>query len=247
MRGRWWKVWLSLLSVSSLLLILTSCTSKKPDSVNFSLDELSFTNSFSYTAYVEHVVDGDTIRLAQPVLGTKKVRLLSIDAPETDYYNIAQKWGKEARIFLEKLLPSGTRVTIRTDQVEKDNDGQLLAHVWKDGLDVNKEMLRGGYAVTHFIWPNISQFKAYQSAYLEAKKAGKGMWDPTNPISDLPFEFRIRVSGEEQDQYIGNFDVKKYVEPTEYKQIPVEKRLFFFTEEDAKKAGYSSCVNAGDS
>lgn len=38
-----------------------------------------------YTAKVQKVVDGDTVRLNHPILGSRNVRLLSIDTPETNF------------------------------------------------------------------------------------------------------------------------------------------------------------------
>ncbi|RAL22578.1 thermonuclease family protein [Thermoflavimicrobium daqui] len=194
----------------------------------------------SYTSYVDRVVDGDTVYLKNAVLGTTKVRMLSIDAPETNYNGQSQSpWGTNAKNYLSQLLPSGTKVTIETDTEAKDAYGRLLAHVKKGTLNVNKEMVRQGHAVTYYIWPNMKYFTDYQSAYLEAKNSGKGMWSPSNPIKELPFEFRDRISGQEPDKYVGNYYTKKYVIPSLYKQIPIEKRVFFFNEQDAQEAGYT--------
>ncbi|SEN50327.1 thermonuclease family protein [Lihuaxuella thermophila] len=223
MRHRW-KVFYSFIFVLSLLFPLVPERS----------------DAAAYSATVAQVVDGDTIHLTESVLGTTKVRLLSIDAPETNYNGQAQNpWGTNAKNYLAQLLPPGTRITIETDVEEKDAYGRLLAHVWKGTLDVNKEMVRQGHAVTYYIWPNMKYFEDYQSAYLEARQAGRGMWNPSNPIPELPFEFRDRVSGSSQDKYVGDYYTKKYVDPADYKQIPIENRVFFFTEADAQSAGYS--------
>ncbi|RAL22591.1 thermonuclease family protein [Thermoflavimicrobium daqui] len=220
--------WLKYLWVSSLgILLLLGCEPKTQSQAP------------SYNATVDRVVDGDTIRLKQDVLGTRKVRLLSIDAPELHYQNQAQNpWAKQAKDFLENLIPPGTQIQLQTDQDAKDAYGRLLAHIRKGKIDINKEMLRKGHAVTYYIYPNLKHFKSYQAAYLDAKEKGKGMWDSTNPIPELPFEFRDRVSGQSQDKYVGDFEQKQYVSPEKYKQIQVEKRVFFLNEEDAIQAGY---------
>ncbi|MFC7439737.1 thermonuclease family protein [Laceyella putida] len=180
------------------------------------------------------------------IKGTNKVRMLSIDTPETNYQGAAQDpWGTHAKNYLAQLLPAGTKVTVETDVEETDAYGRLLAHIHKGTLDVNKEMVRQGHAVTYYIWPNQLHFAEYQNAYLEAKQNGRGMWDPSNPIDELPFEFRDRISGQPQDKYVGDYSTKKYVEPANYKQIPVEKRIFFFNEADAQAAGYTKASNGG--
>jgi endonuclease YncB( thermonuclease family) len=200
----------------------------------------------TYTATVDRVVDGDTVYLKETIKGTNKVRMLSIDTPETNYQGASQEpWGANAKNYLAQLLPSGTKVTVETDVEETDAYGRLLAHLYKGSLDVNKEMVRQGHAVTYFIWPNLLHFSEYQNAYLEAKQNGRGMWSTANPIKELPFEFRDRISGQPQDKFVGDYSTKKYVAPADYKQVPIEKRVFFFSEADAKAAGYTKSNNGG--
>jgi endonuclease YncB( thermonuclease family) len=201
----------------------------------------------TFTATIDHVVDGDTVHLKEKIRGTNKIRLLSIDTPETNYQGKSQEpWGTSAKNYLHELLPSGTRVTIETDVEAKDQYGRLLAHIYKGSLDVNKEMLRQGQAVTYFIWPNMHNFKDFQLAYLEAKQNSRGIWNPSNPIPELPFEFRDRISGEAQDKFVGDFYTKQYVEPNDYQKIPIENRVFFFTETDARSAGYTKVGISSD-
>ncbi|MGG3625179.1 thermonuclease family protein [Bacillus gobiensis] len=200
----------------------------------------------TYNATIDRVVDGDTVYLNETINGTYKVRMLSIDTPETNYQGEAQEpWGTEAKNYLNQLLPSGTQVTIETDAEETDAYGRLLAHVHKGSLDVNEEMVRQGHAATYYIWPNMLHFEEYQQAYLEAKQNGRGIWDPSNPMQELPFEFRDRVSGQSQDKYVGDFYTNKYVVPSDYQQIPIENRVFFFNESDALSAGYTKEGSSG--
>jgi endonuclease YncB( thermonuclease family) len=207
---------------------------------------LTTSSAATYNATIDRVVDGDTVYLNETIKGTYKVRMLSIDTPETNYQGEAQEpWGTEAKNYLSQLLPSGTSVTIETDVEETDAYGRLLAHVHKGSLDVNQEMVRQGHAVAYYIWPNMLHFEEYQQAYLEARQNGRGMWDPDQPIQELPFEFRDRVSGQSQDKYVGDFFTKKYVVPADYQQIPIENRVFFFSESDALSAGYTKEGSSG--
>lgn len=202
----------------------------------------------TYTSHVEYVKDGDTIVLTKPVKGTREVRLLGIDAPETfsvdgkDPGNQIDPHGLAAEEYLKQLLPKRTEVTLVTDQVELDGFGRLLAYVYKGDLDVNEELLRKGHAVTYVIWPNThdtNRYEIYRNAMLEAKNAGLGIWDPSNPLQELPFEYRDRMFDESQDKVVGDFYTKEYVDPADYQLIPVENRVFFFTEQDAIDAGYT--------
>lgn len=197
-------------------------------------------NAATYTATVNYVVDGDTINLTNDVLGTRSVRLLSIDTPETNYNGESQgHHATDASNYLKQLLPSGTKITLETDVTEKDSYGRLLAHVFKGTQDINKEMLLKGHAVTYYIWANMKYFNDYRTAMQQARQAGLGIWNPNDPLTELPFEFRMRVSNRTPDKYVGHFDTKQYVDPADYPTVPVEHRVFFFTEQDAISAGYT--------
>jgi endonuclease YncB( thermonuclease family) len=218
-------------SIIACLFLLTSLASIYPHH-NSTASE--------FTAQIERVVDGDTITLRNKVLGTKKVRLVSIDAPETNYNGHSQfPWGQQAKEKLMKLLPPGTTVTIQLDQEEKDSYGRLLAYIIKENnININKALLQEGFAVTYYIYPNLKYFKEFQSAYVSAKENGKGIWNSNNPLTELPFEFRLRVSNKKPSKYVGDYEKKEYVEPSKYKQIPVENRVFFDTKSDAASGGY---------
>ena len=190
-----------------------------------------------YEAVILKVVDGDTVNLKEAVLGTTKVRLLSIDTPETNFQGKSQgEIGKAAAAYLQTQLPKGTEVKLRLGKEQKDNYGRLLAYIFKEDTDINKDMLSKGHAVTYFIWPNMMYLEEYQRTMEQAKNAKLGMW--STPGLELPFEFRLRVSNQQPNKYAGDYTTKTYVQPDQYKQVAVEKRVFFFTEEDASAAGY---------
>ncbi|GGA45045.1 hypothetical protein GCM10007416_17690 [Kroppenstedtia guangzhouensis] len=143
---------------------------------------------------VDRVVYGDTLHLKEPVLGSTKARMLSIDAPETDYQGQSQgKHGEEATAYLKQLLPEGTGVKVVLGEEEKDDYGRLLAHIEKRKTDINEEMIRQGKAVPYFIYPNFDRFEAYREALKEAVEEKRGIWNPEDPLKEIPFEFRLRV------------------------------------------------------
>ncbi|MBS4054576.1 MAG: thermonuclease family protein [Thermaerobacter sp.] len=206
----------------------------------------------TFTASVQSVQDGDTIHLQQPILGTTEVRLVGIDAPETFTVenhapgNQVVPHGNASRDFLRSLLPHGTEITVVTDKVQTDGFGRVLAYVHRGTLDVNRELLRQGNAVTHVIWPNTySRFSEFRSALLEARTAGRGMWNPANPIQELPFEYRLRVFNRQFERFVGDFLTKTYVSPADYRIVLVENRVQFATEQEAVNAGYARSVSTG--
>ncbi|WP_233134737.1 5'-nucleotidase C-terminal domain-containing protein [Terribacillus sp. 7520-G] len=202
-----------------------------------------------YTAIVESVTDGDTIRLQEPVLGSDRVRFVNADTPET-FHSVKNELdqnqmdhGKAASDYLKSKLSEGDEITVKVGEEPTDDYGRLLAQViTADGENLNLELVREGLAVTYFIAPigNEGEYETYQRAVAEAKSQQKGIWRPDSPLEELPFEFRARYDGGGLDKYVGNSDTKQYVVPDQWESIPVDKRIFFWTEQDAIEAGYET-------
>lgn len=234
---RWW------LSLCALAL-LVSCSEEPPENPPAPEpkppEEQPDGPGKTYDSRMDRVVDGDTVHLKEPVSGSTKVRMLSIDAPETDYQGQSQgKHGEEATAYLKQLLPEGTEVKIVLGEEEKDDYGRLLAHIGKGKTDINEEMIRQGKAVPYFIYPNFDRFEEYRKALKEAVAEKRGIWNPEDPLKELPFEFRLRVGNRKPDKFVGDFATKEYVAPEKYREVPLENRVFFWREEDAKRAGYT--------
>lgn len=203
-----------------------------------------------YVSTVASVVDGDTIHLKTPVLGTTTVRYLNIDTPETYHTpkNEAdenqKRHGEAAKAYLNELLKPGDEVVVKVGEETTDDYGRLLAQVVRksDNLNTNLEMVKKGYASTYFIWPVEDQadYDTFQDAVRQAKDAGVGIWNPEDPLAELPFVFRAREQGKGLLRYVGNSDSKKYVVPAEWASVPVEKRVFFASSEEAEANGYTS-------
>ncbi|WLD94711.1 lamin tail domain-containing protein [Alkalihalobacillus sp. AL-G] len=223
------------------LLIITGCSSKEMVKANG-----------TYSATVDYVKDGDTIMLKSPVKGSDEVRFLGIDTPETfvsngkDPGNQIDPHGNDAKKYLQNLLPSGTRIELVTGEEEKDGFGRLLAYVFLGDSEINRLMLETGHAVSYFIWPfENSKFESYRKAMLAAMNGEIGIWNPMNPLEELPFEYRDRMFNDQPDKYVGNYYTDTYVTPLHFEQIPLEDRVYFFTESDAISAGYTSESSGG--
>lgn len=213
-------------------------------------------SSGEYTSKVESVVDGDTIHLQTPVLGADKVRFVNIDTPETyqtpknEADQNQKDYGEKAKAYLNELLKPGDEVTVKVGEKATDDYGRLLAQVVrkKDNLNTNLEMVKKGYATTYFIWPvgDLNDYTMFQEAVKQAKDQHLGIWDAANPLMELPFAFRARDQGKGFTRYVGNSDTKKYVDPEKWGDVPVEKRIFFASAEEAKANGYTSAADAPD-
>jgi micrococcal nuclease len=122
---------------------------------------------------VTHVVDGDTIRL-----GEERVRLIGVDTPETRKPGTpVQCFGKKATAFTTKLV-AGRKVRLELDVEERDRYGRLLAYVIRvdDGLSVNAELVRRGYATPLTIPPNVRHADEYARLARQARRADRGLW-----------------------------------------------------------------------
>lgn len=201
-----------------------------------------------YPSKIQSVVDGDTVHLVTPVLGGTKVRFVNIDTPET-YHNVVteadrnqKEHGEVAKEQLKTLLHPGDEVLIKVASQPFDDYGRLLAQIIRkqDNVNVNLEMVRGGYASTYFIWPiDEEAFVEYAEAVKQAQDAKLGIWNPANPLLELPFVFRAREQGKGLTRFVGHYRDKYFVDPEEWATIPVEDRVFFASPEEAQGAGYS--------
>ena len=113
---------------------------------------------YSYRAYVERVIDGDTIWLdvdcGFQVWTRQKVRLRGIDTPE-----LRTREGQEARAFVASALSTNTSVAVTTTKPDKYDryladlfylPGKGKAEdVMRKGRFLNGELLKKGYAKRH--------------------------------------------------------------------------------------------------
>lgn len=201
------------------------------------LDDLFIATS--YTGRVEYLSDGDTIgvRSGSQLL---KVRMLGIDTPELHFHGQKQSpWAEAALDYLSGLIPPGTQVRLLTDLDEHDKYGRLLAYVMLGQQNINLEMVRSGWAAPYQIYPNLRFLEPMQAASAAAHEAGLGIFNPGSPLPLLPYEFRQQVEHRQPDKFCGDVQTRLYYPPLEYRRVQVTRRVFFFTEADAKAFGYS--------
>ena len=129
-------------------------------------------------AVVTHVVDGDTLDV--DVDGREeRVRLIGIDTPETKRPDTpVECFGPEATDFVTGLLPVGTPIRLERDVVGRDDYGRLLAYVFRagDGLFVNHEIVRRGYAQPLAFPPNVTYSELFVDAARAAEADDLGLW-----------------------------------------------------------------------
>jgi endonuclease YncB( thermonuclease family) len=188
---------------------------------------------------VERVPAGDSMTVRSGVRRFH-VRLVGIDAPKLRSREERQQpWGERARRRLLALAPIGTRVQLVTDRQPFDQDGRLLAHVYRGRHNLNLELVRLGWAVPYQIYPNVSLLGPMESATMEAQAAGRGIFDLRQPLLLLPYEFRHQVDHSPPANFCGDTRTRRYVPPAEYQRVAIAHRVFFRTEADAHAFGYT--------
>jgi len=125
-----------------------------------------------HAARVARVVDGDTIVLS----GGVRVRLVQIDTPEV---GTGECFSRAAARELRALLDPGATVTLvadhRLDQV--DRYGRLLRYVFRDGRNLNLELVRRGAATVWFYDGARGRYASQLlAAATSARHARRGLW-----------------------------------------------------------------------
>jgi len=125
---------------------------------------------------VVKIADGDTLTIVVDDR-QEKIRLSDIDTPER-----RQPYGTRAKQALADLT-FGKTITVLT--TTRDRYGRVIGHITVDGLDVNAELVRLGYA-----WVYRRYSKDAELLRLEeiARTEGFGLWADSNPIP--PWEWR---------------------------------------------------------
>jgi micrococcal nuclease len=156
-----------------LIVLAAACTSGAPSNAADTVP-----GGVQANATVVALTDGDTISVR--IDGKKeKVRLIGIDTPETKKPDTpVQCFGPEASAYTASLVPVGTKVRLERDAEARDKYGRLLAYVYRarDGLFVNLEVIRHGFARQLSIAPNTAHEPDFTTAVLAAQRDHIGLW-----------------------------------------------------------------------
>lgn len=157
-----------------ILLFIALLFAFEKNSNNFNSNS-NISKNQSIVGKVVKVIDGDTIDILDRQNNKHRIRLYGIDAPESK-----QAYGQESRKFLSSMI-AGLNVEIIIK--DKDKYQRNIANVLLNGKDINKEMVRNGYA---------HAYTEYSSEYaideIEAKKLKLGLWRDKHPMK--PSDFR---------------------------------------------------------
>ncbi|MBN9598022.1 MAG: thermonuclease family protein [Afipia sp.] len=128
----------------------------------------SFSAVAAEVAGLAKVIDGDTVQI-----GSHRVRLQGMDAPETDQICLdhkGERWacGLAAREQLTKHANNGPWICRGTT---KDRFGRLIATCEVNGENVQRWMVHNGWALSFVRYSHI-----YDAEEAEARPAKSGLW-----------------------------------------------------------------------
>ena len=130
-------------------------------------------------AEVIGVVDGDsiTVKIDQT---DYRIRLAEIDAPE-----IAQLWGKESKLALKEKLENKEVVI---EVIDVDRYSRLVARIFLDGRQINREMLEEGHA---WVYLEYLRDESLLTSEASARRKKLGLWRSAEVIP--PWQWRKNV------------------------------------------------------
>ena len=116
------------------------------------------------SAEVLRVIDGDsiTVRVDQT---SYRIRLAEIDAPEMD-----QAWGEESKSALQEKLENEE---VAMEIIDVDRYSRLVARVFLNGRQINREMLEEGHA---WVYLEYLRDETLLDPEAKAKKKKLGLW-----------------------------------------------------------------------
>ncbi len=121
------------------------------------------------------VVDGDTIIVSGLY---DSIRLIGIDAPETNDRRVRVKCLADIATLRLKELVYGKEVLLIRDIEDKDKYGRYLRYVYlPDETFINLLMIKEGYAKILTIPPNMRFAPLFLAAQQEARRLDRGLWN----------------------------------------------------------------------
>jgi endonuclease YncB( thermonuclease family) len=131
-----------------------------------------------YEGKAVRVLDGDSINILQH--GKEiHIRLAEIDAPE-----YGQPFWKKSKQALENYV-TGKQVMV--EEFDRDKYGRIVGHVYVDGIWVNGELVKQGYAYVYARYAVSKKLYQYEA---NAEKNKLGIWRLPQAERIKPWDWR---------------------------------------------------------
>jgi endonuclease YncB( thermonuclease family) len=128
------------------------------------------------TFLVTHVVDGDTLDLADG----RRVRLVGMDTPEVGECGFAEAAAALTRLTL------GKRVTLVPSDEDRDQYGRLLRYVDVAGVDVGLRLIQRGLAIARYDSRDGYGFHPREPRYIAADTGARQLTCAPKPQPFVP-------------------------------------------------------------
>ncbi len=133
---------------------------------------------------------------------------------------------------MKEMLPVGSKIKLEFGETPCDGHGRVLAQVFKGKLHANAEILKLGLAVNYCVAPEFRYCDDFSRITQQSIDNGTGMY--ADPRVELPYDFRRRISKNEQRSYVGNIQTKQVYGPGSQDKTPPADRVFFYSKSDVK-------------
>ena len=136
-----------------------------PFSLNVNEDELE-------KAVVLRIIDGETVELQFSKQQFEVVKLVHVDAP-----NEGERMYEQATQRLRELMIKDSVVEVEQAELTRNKVGQLLVYVWKDGTNVNLQLVQEGLArIAPVEHPNTKYLEAFYEGQSLAQSQHLNIW-----------------------------------------------------------------------
>lgn len=126
-------------------------------------------------AIVAKVIDGDTIELSDK----RKIRYIGINSFEMNDERLEIKCLAEKAREANRNLVENKEIEMEKDVSETDKYGRLLRYVWIDGILINEELVKNGWAEVSSFPPDIKYQERFRIEQIKAKLNDLGIWGNT--------------------------------------------------------------------
>lgn len=150
------------------------------------------TEGTEWTVTINRVVDGDTVEARFPNGEIDTIRLLGVDTPETSYGDVSPgeyegfesttaakdhlyNWGQQADQYATTTLADEeVRLVIDEEADRRGYFGRMLAYIYVDGENFNKQLLANGYA--RLYESDFSKESEFEALEQTARDNDAGLW-----------------------------------------------------------------------
>ncbi|KJR43269.1 nuclease [Candidatus Magnetoovum chiemensis] len=137
-------------------------------------------------ATVSDVINGDTIIITDRDGKNIKCRLYGIEAPKLGSNKMdSQPFSFNAKIYLSSLLLNKD-VSVFLSAVKQDKEN--LCIIKKDGLEINMDMVIGGYAWAARYYMTNPYVSKYINLERRARRFKRGLWKQDSPVP--PWQYK---------------------------------------------------------